>query len=318
MSAIRIPMMFPGQASQFVGMAKELHDAQGPAHEYLSAVNDTVGFDLLEIMFEGPSETLTETHNAQPAILAHSVAVLLALQERDVDPSLVAGHSLGEFSAAVACGAMCPFDALRTVRKRGELMFAAGQSRPGTMAAVLGLEANAVRDICDETPGIVVLANHNSLAQSVISGEIPAVKAAGEALSSAGAKRVIPLKVSGAFHSPLLEDAAIEFRAFLGGIELNDPLVPLVANVSARATESSDLLRQGLEDQLTSPVLWHSSLKVIAKAAQKPGLVLEIGPGKVLTNLAKRVYRDLDFMSVGSLADMDSVAARLQKSEDQA
>ncbi len=315
MNTYGIPMMFPGQASQYVGMAKDLSMAQGPAQEFLAAVNDTLGMDLLAIMFEGPGETLTETRNAQPAILAHSIAVFLALQERGVRPSLVAGHSLGEFSAAVACGAMAPLDALRTVRKRGELMYASGTTKPGTMAAVLGLNAEAVAEICQQSSGIVVLANHNSPIQVVISGEIAAVTAAGEALLGAGAKRVIPLNVSGAFHSPLLEDAAAEFKAFLSDITLKDPVVPLVANVSALAIESAEALRAGMELQLTSPVLWHDSMAIMAAGVGELGLILEVGPGKVLTNLAKRVYRDVDFMNVDKLVGLDQVISRLQEQE---
>ncbi len=318
MTDLRLPMMFPGQASQVVGMARDLAEADGAAGRFLAGVNDILGFDLLKIMFEGPAETLTETHNAQPAILAHSVAMLLALRERNIRPAAVAGHSLGEYSAAVACGSLRPFDALRAVRRRGELMFAAGRSRPGAMAAVMGLGAEQVKEICENTGGVVVLANFNSPLQMVISGEVAAVTAAGEDLKAAGARRIIPLKVSGAFHSPLLEEAAAEFRAFLAEIPLKDPEVPLVANVSARAVTDARQLRLGLEAQLTSPVLWHPSMATLLSVAGNAGKTLEVGPGKVLTNLAKRSYPTVDFVAVGSLADLDSLASRDMMMEEEA
>ncbi len=314
----RVPMIFPGQASQSVGMARDLAEAGGPAAEFLATVNEALGGDLTRIMFEGPGETLTETHNAQPAILAHSVAVSLALRDMGVEPSLVAGHSLGEFSAAVAAGAVSPADGLRIVRKRGELMFAAGQKVPGTMAAVLGLSADQVREVCaavSATAGVVVLANHNSEAQVAISGEVPAVEAAGKALGEAGARRVISLNVSGAFHSPLLAGAATDFNDHLAGIPIGDPGVPLVANVTAAPVTTAAELKTGFGRQLTSPVLWHDIMGVIAGSAQpggeSPRVVLEVGPGRVLSNLAKRAYPDTRFVPVGTVADLAGVLAIL-------
>ncbi len=311
-------MMFPGQGSQHVGMARDLAVSRGAAAEFLGSVNDALGFDLLGLMCDGPADALTETRNAQPALLAHSVAVFLALAERGFRPSIVAGHSLGEYSAAVACGALQPLDALRAVRRRGELMFRAGQARPGTMAAVMGLDAERVRQICAETDGVVVLANLNSALQMVISGETAAVAGAADALKSAGARRVIPLKVSGAFHSPLLEDAATEFRAFLADIPVADPVVPLVANVSARPVTDAAALRRGLEDQLTSPVLWHPSLEVLLADAGEADLVLEVGPGKVLTNLAKRSHPGAAYTAVATVEDLDALAAAGRKMEGRA
>ena len=309
----RIPMIFPGQGSQAVGMAQDLAAGSGAAADFLASVNEVLGEDLTSIMFDGPESILTETRNAQPAILAHSVAVVLALRQRGLEPSIVAGHSLGEFSAAVAAGALSPADGLRVVRKRGELMFAAGQERPGTMAAVLGLAADQVDAVCREvaaTAGVVVLANHNSAAQVAISGEISAVEAAMAALKEAGAKRVVPLKVSGAFHSPLLIDAAREFTAFLSDIPIADPAVPLITNVNARPATTADELRRGFAGQLTAPVLWQDSLQeIVACPAQAPSLVLEVGPGRVLSNLARRAYPEVVFQPIGTLADLDGVDA---------
>ena len=307
----RVPMIFPGQASQSVGMAKDLADTSGPASDFLKEVNTVLGEDLTGIMFEGPGEVLTETRNAQPAILAHSVAVSLALRELGVAPSLVAGHSLGEFSAAVAAGALAPADGLRLVRKRGDLMFAAGQETPGTMAAVLGMGGDQVRDICGRVSaqgGVVVLANHNSDTQIAISGEVEAVEAAGLALKEAGARKVIPLNVSRAFHSPLLEGAAARFRDFLAGFEISAPSVPLVNNVDARAVTTAGELSEGFARQLTSPVLWHDIMAVISGGGgTQPRVVLEVGPGRVLTNLAKRAYPEVKFLPVGTSGDLETV-----------
>jgi [acyl-carrier-protein] S-malonyltransferase len=319
MTAIRfrVPMIFPGQASQSVGMARDLSEGSGAATDFLHEVDSVLGENLTEIMFEGPAEVLTETRNAQPAILAHSVAVSRALRELGVAPSVVAGHSLGEFSAAVAAGALNPADGLRLVRKRGELMFAAGQEVPGTMAAVLGLPGDRVRKVCAEVSssvGVVVLANHNSDTQVAISGEVAAVSAAGEALVAAGARKVIPLNVSGAFHSPLLEGAAAQFRESLAGCDIADPEVPLVANVNARAVTTAEDLARGFADQLTSPVLWHDIMETIAGTdGATPGVVLEVGPGRVLTNLARRAYPEVKFLPVGTAADLAKVMDFLAK-----
>ena len=262
-------------------------------------------------MFEGPGEVLTETRNAQPAILAHSVAVSLALRAMGVAPSVVAGHSLGEFSAAVAAGALEPADGLRLVRKRGELMFAAGQEIPGTMAAVLGLDGAKVREVCAQVSaetGVVVLANHNSDGQVAISGEVEAVAAAGDALSAAGARRVIPLNVSGAFHSPLLEDAAASFADFLSGVPVADAEVALINNVDAAPVTAASDLSTGFTRQLTSPVLWHDIMgRIAAGEGSAPSVVLEVGPGRVLTNLAKRAFPAVKFLPVGTAADLDGV-----------
>lgn len=307
----QVPMIFPGQASQVVGMAQDLAQLPGAPGEFLGAVNAILSDDLTEIMFNGPAEVLTETRNAQPAILAHSVAVALALRDKGIAPSVVAGHSLGEFSAAVAAGALDPADGLKIVRKRGELMFAAGQEVPGTMAAVMGLSGAQVSEICAQVAGIVVLANHNSEAQVAISGEVQAVADAGEALKEAGAKRVIPLNVSGAFHSPLLEGAAADFSAFLTDVSVQDSEVSLLANVSAAPVQIGDELKTGFCRQLTSPVLWHDIMTSLAGGAEPPRVILEVGPGRVLTNLARRAYPDTRFIPVGTCEDLDTIESVL-------
>lgn len=308
---IQVPMLFPGQGSQIVGMTADLMDRPGPAAEFLSTVNNVLDMELLKAMHDGPGELLTETRNAQPAILAHSVAVTLALKDMGITPSVVAGHSIGEFSAAVAAGVIAPSDGLKIVRRRGELMFAAGQEIPGTMAAVMGLPGSRVSEICAQVTaesGVVVLANDNSEAQVVISGEVAAVAAAGEALKAAGARRVITLNVSGAFHSPLLDGAGADFTEFLKGISIGDAAVPLVANVSATAVKVSDELAAGFGRQLTSPVRWHETMEfLVGSQSGNPKIVLEVGPGKVLSNLARRTYPDVKFVPVGTNADLDGI-----------
>lgn len=317
----RVPMIFPGQASQAVGMASDLAAAPGPAADFLATVNDTLGDNLTGVMFEGPAETLTETRNAQPAILAHSVAVVLALRELGIEPSVVAGHSLGEFSAAVAAGALSPADGVRIVRRRGDLMFAAGCEVPGTMAAVLGLSGEQVRAVCaavSATAGVVVLANHNSDSQVAISGEVEAVAAAGRALVEAGARKVIPLNVSGAFHSPLLAGAAASFSEYLTDVRIAEPAVPLIANVTAQAVTTAAELKAGFSRQLTAPVLWHDIMNLLTSGqgplGEAPRVVLEVGPGRVLAGLAKRTYPSVTFLSVGTMADLAGVRAALAAS----
>ncbi len=304
-------MLFPGQGSQAVGMTADLMDHCGPAADFLNTVNDILDTNLLQAMHHGPEEVLTETRNAQPAILAHSVAVTLALREMGVTPSVVAGHSIGEFSAAVAVGVLDPADGLKVVRRRGDLMFAAGQEVPGTMAAVMGLNGAQVTEVCTQVTkntGVVVLANHNSEAQVVISGEVEAIAAAAEALKDAGARRVITLNVSGAFHSPLLDGAGSSFTKFLKGITIKNAEMPLVANVSATRVTDSAQLADGFGRQLTLPVRWHETMELLAgQAADRPKIILEVGPGKVLTNLARRAYPEVKFIPVGTNADLDGI-----------
>lgn len=322
MKTYRVPMIFPGQASQAVGMARDLYAEGGAAAALLDLADATLGFDLTRLMFDGPLDVLTETRNAQPAILAHSLAVVQALAELQIRPAAVAGHSLGEFSAAAAVGALAPQQALKLVRERGELMFTAGQKRPGTMAAIMGLGAAETRRICAEVAtgfGSVVMANHNSATQCVISGELAAVAAAGEALKAAGARRVTPLNVSGAFHSPLLADAAATFAALLEATEFEDPAAPLVANVSGRPVTRAADLRSGLKRQLTSPVLWHDSMNwLIEGQAERPRVVLEVGPGSVLTNLARRTYPDVAFLTVGTVPELHEIRRQLEGTDGDA
>ncbi len=306
----RLPLIFPGQASQSVGMAADLAAGAGPGGAFLREVDGILDEPLTRLMAEGPLDVLTQTRNAQPAILAHSVAAWLELGERGVGPAVVAGHSLGEFSAAVAAGALGAADALRLVRRRGELMYEAGLRRPGAMSAVLGLERARVEEVCADLPadaGTVVLANHNSALQAVISGDAAAVAAAAEPLLAAGARRVVPLTVSGAFHSPLLAEAAAEFAAELDRVAFRDPAVPLVANVDAEAVRTASELVARLKRQMTSPVLWHDVMARLLAAAPEAPLVLEVGPGQVLSGLARREHRQVRFAPAGTAIDLERV-----------
>ena len=293
-----VGMLFPGQGSQFVGMGKDYYDAFPAARELYRDANDALGFDIAELSFSGDMEELTRTRNAQPAILLHSLAVLAVLRERGVAPGIVAGHSLGEFSALVAAGFLAPMDALRIVRRRGELMYDAGVQRPGTMAAIIGLEEAVVEACLRETGGVVVVANYNSPSQLAVSGDVDAVKRACEVCKARGAKRAILLPVSGAFHSPLMEPAVDEFRAFLGGFPTGALRVEWVANVTGEVEHDASVVVDLLSRQLSSPVQWTRSMR--AFAARGPQRVYEVGPGNVLAGLMKRIVDGTDVVALSA------------------
>ena len=301
-------LLCPGQGAQRVGMAKDLAEAFPAARAALDAVDEALGFALTAVMWNGPEELLTRTDHAQPAILAHSWAVwAVAGPVLAGRVAAAAGHSLGEYSAYVAAGSFPGAVAAGLVRRRGELMRDAGVARPGTMAAVMGLDAEQVAAVCRQASGeggVVVPANLNGPDQVVVSGDPAAVLRAGELLKAAGAKRVIPLKVSGAFHSPLMEPAAERFREALGGVELATPAFPVVANASAEPVRESDVARRLLGAQLTSPVRWVESVRALAALAGDDATLVEIGPGNVLTGLAKRVLPGARTVNLGTAAEV--------------
>lgn len=301
-------LLFPGQGSQFVGMGRELALAFPEAARVFEEGDDLLGMHLSRIAWEGPEEELTLTKNAQPALLAHSVAVLRVAGARLGQVSMAAGHSLGEFSAHVAAGTLSFQAALAAVRLRGELMFAAGERRPGTMAAILGLENEAVEAVCRAVEGggkVCVPANFNSNGQVVISGEAAGVEEAMARAKEAGARKAVPLTVSGAFHSPLMAYAVEGLREKLSQINFSDPRYPVISNVTAEPVTVGAQARELLVQQLTSPVRWAPSVeRMVSLGAER---FLELGAGSVLCGLNKRNARGLPCTSLGSPSDLDAL-----------
>jgi [acyl-carrier-protein] S-malonyltransferase len=306
-----IAFVFPGQNSHYVGMGRDLYEAGGASRLAFEVVESELGADLLSTMFEGPEEALTRTDTQQPAIVAHSLAALAAVREIGVQPDFVAGHSLGEYSAVTCAGCLAPEQVLPLVRFRGELMARAGDDAPGAMAAVLGLDAEDVQEAVASAgaEGTVVVANYNSPGQVVISGEVNAVEAASAACDSAGAKRVIALDVSGAFHSPLMKPAAAPLIERLEEIEFAPAGVPVVANVDAEPHTHPDEIGENLGRQMTSSVLWEQSVRwLIGEGVET---FVEIGPGMVLSKLIRRIDREVTTLNVDSVEDVKALKAEL-------
>ena len=280
--------VFPGQGAQFPGMGKDLYDSSSIAKQRFEEANDILGFNISEIMFSGTPEDLKQTKVTQPAIFLHSTILAEVLGDQ-INPDMVAGHSLGEFSAIVVAGGMAFADGLKLVSARANAMQEACEATPSTMAAVLGLENKIVEDVCASTDGVVVAANYNCPGQLVISGEIPAVEAACAALSEAGARRALMLPVGGAFHSPLMEPAREKLASAIETTEINQLRCPIFQNVSAQPETNIDTIRKNLVAQLTAPVRWTQSME--AMIAYGATSVTEVGPGKVLQGLFKKVDR---------------------------
>lgn len=277
--------VFPGQGSQFPGMAKDLYENNTVAHAMLEKANEILGFRITDIMFEGTADDLKQTKVTQPAIFLHSV--LLAKCLPDFAPDMVAGHSLGEFSALVAAGAMDFEEGLKLVSIRAQAMQKACEITPGTMAAVIALPTEKVEQICAETEGVVVAANYNCDGQIVISGEKEAVEAACVKMKEAGAKRALPLPVGGAFHSPLMEPARAELAEGIEKAVFSTPICPVYQNVTARPSTDPEEIKANLLAQLTSPVRWTQSVKnMLADGADH---FIELGPGKVLQGLVAKI-----------------------------
>jgi [acyl-carrier-protein] S-malonyltransferase len=294
-------LICPGQGAQRVGMGKDLAERYPEARRTFEAVDDALGVRLSRIMWEGPEEELTLTHNAQPAILAHTAAVLAVVAPRLDRIAAGAGHSLGEYSAHVAARSVTVTDAARLVRRRGELMLAASRERPGAMAAVLGLATAEVQAACTEASGegVAVAANLNAPDQTVISGDPPAVTRAGEGCKARGAKRVLPLKVSGAFHSPLMAPAVDGLREALAETTFTEAAFPVIANASAEPVRTGVDAKRLLADQLTAPVRWVECMQAAADLA--PGATfVEVGPGNVLSGLLKRIVPGATTTALGS------------------
>ena len=294
--------LFPGQGSQYVGMARDLHDQHPDARKLFEQADAIVGFPLSAVCFQGPEEELKQTKNTQPAIFLHSIIV--ARFYRSEQASMAAGHSLGEYSALVYAGALTFEDGLRLVRLRGELMQQAGVDQPGTMAAVVGLDPAVIDEVCRAASeaGIVQAANFNSPGQIVISGSVAGVRRAMELAKERGAKLVKELPVSGAFHSPLMESAKSGLRDALASTAIRDAAIPVYANVSAQPVRKAEEIRRLLKEQLTSPVRWEETIRNMA--ADGASTFIEIGPGKVLQGLVKRIRSDVQTRGVEKLADL--------------
>ena len=280
--------VFPGQGAQFVGMGKDLYENNPVAKEMFEKANEILGFRITDLMFEGTDEDLRQTKVTQPAIFLHSVILAKTMGE-EFDPSMVAGHSLGEFSALVAAGALSFEDGLRLVSARAQAMQKACEINPSTMAAVLALPDEKVEEICAEVPGTVVCANYNCPGQLVISGEVEAIDAACEKLLAAGAKRALKLKVGGGFHSPCMEPARAELAEAIERTEFHAPSVPVYQNVDAKPHTDPAEIKANLVAQLTAPVRWTQSVQnMVADGADE---FIELGPAKVLQGLVGKIAR---------------------------
>lgn len=302
--------VFPGQGSQYVGMGKDLFEGNTQAKELFHKADETLGFSLSTICFDGPEKELRQTKNTQPAIFLHSVVLFNMMNNKIFE--MAAGHSLGEYSALVASGALTFEDGLKLVRLRGELMQQAGIEQSGTMAAIVGLDPKTVGEICSDasSAGIVQGANFNSPGQIVVSGSIPGVRRAMDLAKTRGAKIVKELPVSGAFHSPLMESARAGLKAALDKIEIHDAVVPVYANVTAKPVRHADEIRDLLYRQLTGPVRWEES--VVNMIADGATTIAEIGPGKVLQGLVKRINGTVATCGYEKLGDI-AVAGSISK-----
>lgn len=286
--------VFPGQGAQFSGMGKDLYENNQAARAIFEQANDILGFRITDIMFSGTDEDLRQTKVTQPAIFIHSLAVVATIE--NFKPDMVAGHSLGEFSALVANGCLAFSDGLRLVFQRAQAMQHACEVNPGTMAAVLGLDDNTVEKICNGiSDEIVVAANYNCPGQLVISGSVKGIEFACELMKAAGAKRALPLPVGGAFHSPLMTPAKEKLKTAIAQTSFHEPICPIYQNVNAQPSNNPDVIKNNLIDQLTAPVRWTQSVQQMA--ADGANLFVEAGPGKVLQGLIKKIVPDVEVKS---------------------
>ncbi len=302
-------LFFPGQASQYVGMAKDIYDDSAEVRQMYEMASDEIGEDIARLSFEGPAEDLKRTRFTQPAILLHSLAVLKLLGNDCPEFDFAAGHSLGEYGALAVTGALSFEDAIKAVVRRAYLMEQACQQNPGTMAATMGLSVAQAEQVCEDASGtgVVVPANFNSAAQIVVSGAIPAVEKAVELAKTAGAKRAMLLEVGGAFHSPLMEPARSGLEAFLADVTINRPSKPVVANVTAAAVTDPQEIKSLLVRQVTAPVKWAQTMAWLVE--NQVTRLIEIGPGKVLASLAKREMRPEQSVNLDTLDNIRTLTA---------
>ncbi|MED4904405.1 ACP S-malonyltransferase [Parageobacillus thermoglucosidasius] len=309
----KISFIFPGQGSQTVGMGKDVAQSDANIAAVFQSADERLGFSLSSLIFEGPQETLTLTYNAQPALLTTSVALLQKVKEAGITADYVAGHSLGEYTALVAAGAISFTDAVYAVRKRGEFMEKAVPAGEGTMAAVLGMDAAALEAVTNEISeqgDPVQLANLNCPGQIVISGSKAGVEKAGNLAKERGAKRVIPLEVSGPFHSLLMKPAASHLQEVLNTIAIRDAEIPVIANVTAQPVVKKEEILRLLIEQLYSPVRWEQSVETMIRLGVDT--FVEIGPGKVLSGLVKKISRNVRVYAVNDLASLQATVAALK------
>lgn len=301
--------MFPGQASQYVGMAKDLYSHSDEVKALYKLASKEIGEDIAKLSFNGPQEKLKETRFTQPAILLHSLAVLRILNSSLPRFDYACGHSLGEYGALAVTGVISFEDAVKAVVKRASLMEEACRKNPGTMAAIIGLDENQVAKVCKDSSktGIVVPANFNSKNQIVISGEVEAVKSACELAKSAGAKRALLLEVGGAFHSPLMQSAREGLKKYLDNVKFNEPTSPVIANVTAQPVKKALEIKKLLVEQITTPVKWSHTMAFLAKNSVTT--VFEIGPGKVLSGMAKRDMQAEKIVNLDTLVDVEAFSA---------
>ncbi|MEE9443837.1 MAG: ACP S-malonyltransferase [candidate division Zixibacteria bacterium] len=298
--------LFPGQASQYVGMGQELYEKSDRVKQFYRQASDLLGDDLARISFEGPAEKLKQTIFTQPAILIHSLAILEIAGDNLDAPSFAAGHSLGEYGALVCCGAISNEDAITAVCTRAKLMEQACVDNPGTMAAILALDDEKLNEVISEasTKGIITAANINSAIQVAVSGDVPGVEEACRLAKEKGAKRAVMLEVGGAFHSPLMNSASEGMAKCLDEIDIRDASISVIANVTAQPVTKADDIRRLLVEQITSPVRWRDTMAYFIE--ENVETVVEIGPGKVLSGLAKRDMRGVNLYNIDTLADVDA------------
>lgn len=302
----KVAFVFPGQGSQSVGMGKEFYDQYSVAKEVFEEADRALGFSLTDMCFSGPEEELRKTFNTQPAILTVSVACYKVLKQQGIRPDIVAGHSLGEYSALVAAGTLSFADAVRLVRKRGQYMQEAVPLGEGSMAAVLGMERSKVIEICEQVQqetGTVQAVNFNCPGQIVIAGKTSAVDRAIELLKAAGAKRAVPLPVSAPFHSTLLKPAAEKLAIELDKVAIQDAGIPVVANVNGKSLTKADTIKHSLVEQAASPVLWEDCVSEIAGFGAT--IFVEVGPGKVLTGFTKKIIKEASTLNVEDMASLE-------------